>query len=91
MPVASPPCDGDHVEGLVEEGAEVGEGWEGEGVGGLEGEVDVGEGFEAEVEGLFVLVGFYTNSRCKRSMAVPVVITEQRQNLPSISRWKKKW
>jgi len=40
------------VQGLVEEGAEVGEGWEGEGVGGLEGEVDVGEGFEAEVEGL---------------------------------------
>lgn len=58
MTVAGPARYVYAVEGLIEEGAEVGEGWERERVGGLEGEVDVGEGFESEVEGLFVLAGF---------------------------------
>jgi hypothetical protein len=39
VPVAGPPCDGDHVEGLVEEGPEGSEGGEEEWVCGVEGEI----------------------------------------------------
>ena len=52
MPVTGPASYVYAVEGLIEKGAEVGESWEREWVGGLEGEVDMGKGFEAEVEGL---------------------------------------
>ena len=39
VPVAGPACYGDHVEGLVEEGSECGQGGENEGMRGVEGEV----------------------------------------------------
>lgn len=81
MAVAGPACDVYAIEGLIEEGAEMRECWEGKGVGGLECEVDVWESFEAEVEGpphnsipnprnvpLHILTSGTTHNKCRTGL-----------------------
>lgn len=55
VPVACPAGYVYAVEGLVEEVAEVGEGWEGKWISGFKREVQWWEGFEAEMERLVML------------------------------------
>jgi hypothetical protein len=54
--VACPARYVDAVEGLIEEGTKLGEGWEDEWVRGEEVEVCLGVGFEAELERLFEIL-----------------------------------